>query len=319
MRTVGADPSTGDNKRIYDTAIQVESEVLKLIAPKGTTNQVQQEIVATAVDVVSLPGKSTNASALDNGLVMDQFVKAVGDLNDLSSRRIGSAPRDSQWKMNSRNALDRIKTPEELMENTDELLQSVEEIVSNMEMAIKDILLASGWTLTSAETYCTAGLMTRLTRDMLNNYILLHQHLYQLYMNNPSTWEETGLVHLQYFAKMFLRIRRNAINRFQMWLQTYVALRDARAKGFIDVKLLGQILTRPAIAIPPAKVTAANQKWDCSHCHTKDMHEGGSKKCPAHELSASTARRVGRQAQKLIADDPESFTRLIAETTPDKS
>jgi hypothetical protein len=213
MRTVGADPSTGDGKRIYDTAIQVESEVLKLIAPKGTTNRVQHEIVATAVDVVSLPGKSTNASAVDNGLVMDQFVKAVGDLNDLSSRRIGSAPRDSQWKMNSRNALDKIKTPEELMENTDELLQSVDDkIVSNMEMAIKDILLASAWNLTSAETYCTAGLMTRLTRDMLNNYILLHQHLYQLYMNNPSTWEEMGLVHLQYFAKMFLRIQRNAIN-----------------------------------------------------------------------------------------------------------
>jgi hypothetical protein len=318
MRTVGADPSTGDSKRIYDTAIQVESEVLKLIAPKGTTNQVQQEIVATAVDVVSLPGKSTNASAVDDGIVMDQFVKAVGDLNDLSSRRIGSAPRDSQWKMNSRNALDKIKTPEELMENTDELLQSVEEIVSNMEMAIKDILLASGWNLTSAKTYCTAGLMTQLTRDMLNNYILLHQHLYQLYMNNPSTWEDMGLVHLQYFAKMFLRIRRNVINRFQMWLRTYIALRDSRDKRFIDVKLIGQLLTRPTSAIPPTKVAAANQKWDCSHCNTKDMHEGGSKRCPAHELTSSTARRVRRQAQKLIADDLESFTRLIAETIPDK-
>jgi L-lysine 2,3-aminomutase len=153
MRPVDADPSTGDGKRIYNTAIQVESEVLKLIAPKGTTDQVHQAIVATSVDVISLPGKSTNASAVDNGIVMDQFVKAVGDLNNLNSRRIGSVPRDSQWKMNSRNALDKIKTLKELMENTDELLQSVEEIVSNMEMAIKDILLASGWTLTSAETY----------------------------------------------------------------------------------------------------------------------------------------------------------------------
>jgi hypothetical protein len=104
-----------------------------------------------------------------------------------------------------------------------------------------------------------------------------------------------------------------------MWLRTYIALRDSRAKGFvIDVKLIGQLLTRPTSAIPPTKVAAVNQKWDCSHCHTTDMHEGGSKRCPAHELTASTARRVGRQAQKLIADDPESFTRLIAETTPDK-
>jgi hypothetical protein len=66
------------------------------------------------------------------------------------------------------------------MEATDEITLSSEEIMSNMEAAIKEILLTAGWTLTAAEFYCTTGLLTRMTRNMILNYTLLHQHIYQL-------------------------------------------------------------------------------------------------------------------------------------------
>jgi hypothetical protein len=178
------------------------------------------------------------------------------------------------------------------MEATDELTMSSEELMSNMEAAIKEILLTAGWTLAAAELYCTTGLLTRMTRNMILNYTLLHQHIYQLYMNNPSEWEDKALLHLQYHAKQLLRTRKNAINRFQMWLRTYVILRDARAKGYVDVKLLGQLMTRPAHTVTKLPTTAS-QKWDCAHCHTKGLHEGGQKTCPAQDLQASIARKLG--------------------------
>jgi hypothetical protein len=63
--TMGPDPSTGRSRQVYNTSIQVESEVLKLLCPKGVTQSVQQELSSTCVDVVSLPGKSNSGGNPD--------------------------------------------------------------------------------------------------------------------------------------------------------------------------------------------------------------------------------------------------------------
>jgi hypothetical protein len=69
----------------------------------------------TAIDVVALPGKlygSTNDNEPDEGTsgFADQFAEAIGDLTDYTARRAGSViTRDSQWRLMTRNGLDKIK------------------------------------------------------------------------------------------------------------------------------------------------------------------------------------------------------------------
>jgi uncharacterized membrane-anchored protein len=43
-----------------------------------------------------------------------------------------------------------------------------------------------------------------------------------------------------------------------------------------------------------------------------DLHDGGARKCPAGDLNTSKARRVAKEAAKLIASEPEAFDRLVA-------
>jgi hypothetical protein len=57
IKNSGSDPSIGRSKEIFGTSIQVESDVLRVLCPKGATSSVRKELVKTAVDVVSLPGK----------------------------------------------------------------------------------------------------------------------------------------------------------------------------------------------------------------------------------------------------------------------
>jgi hypothetical protein len=57
---VATDPSTGQATEIYGATIEVEEEVLKILCSKGVSTRVRKELMEAAIDVVSLPGKSTS-------------------------------------------------------------------------------------------------------------------------------------------------------------------------------------------------------------------------------------------------------------------
>jgi hypothetical protein len=105
-----------------------------------------------------------------------------------------------------------------------------------------------------------------------------------------------------------------------MVLQTYTYLRDAKSKGFLDIKLLGALTIKwQSLALQPRTgisgvLTGATPKpWDCSHCQSSSLHEGGTKKCPAKELRNKPAGRAAKEALKLVKNEPGAFARLIAE------
>jgi hypothetical protein len=318
----GPDTSTGKSKEMYGTSVQVEQEVLKLLCPKGVTASVRKELAESAVDVVSLPGKFSAAtgSAADGSFIMDQFAEAVGDLTDMSAKRVGSGSRDSQWRLVTRNALDKIKTAEDLDEATDELISQNDNVFSNMEASLQDILFTAGWTVADSEFYCSAGLLPRINKTMMSLWIELHLHFQKLRVSESYNWEVVSL-HIAFFAASLRRIRQFAITRNQMIWQHYTFLRDARAKGWQDLKLIG-ILTKhlfntPGIssAMKPSntKVTTSGAKeWKCSHCHT-DLHEGGAKKCPARDLTTKKARQFATTASKDKETPLATFEKLVGE------
>jgi hypothetical protein len=144
---MGPDQSVGKAKEIHGTSIQIEPEIFKKLCPKGVTVAVRKELMEASVDILTLPGKlnsSINAAAVEGSLIFDQFAEAVGDLNDVSARRVGTATRDTQWKLASKNTMEKIKTIEDCNTAADELSCKAETVLANMDASMKEILYAAG-------------------------------------------------------------------------------------------------------------------------------------------------------------------------------
>jgi hypothetical protein len=317
VTNAGPDVSIGKGAEIYGTSIQVESEVLRALCPKGVTNAVRKEIMETAIDVVALPGKlygGTNDNEPDEETsgFADQFAEAIGDLTDYTARRAGSViTRDSQWRLMTRNGLDKIKNAEGLNEASDELIAQRDNVFANMTSAIMEILVTvAGWVPADAELFCTAGRLPTMVRQTMDLWIELHMHLQRVHISDGFEWMN---LHCKFFASGFRRNRQFALTRNQLIVRNYISLRDWRAKGWQDLKLFGQ-LTKSLhdTAAPLAPRTGAAKVWACSHCHS-EMHTGGSTNCPLKDIRTRIARKIVATALKDKEDPKGALDRLIAE------
>ncbi len=194
--TMGPDNSVGKSKEIHGTSIQIEPEILKKLCPKGVTAAVRKELMEASVDILTLPGKlnaSSNAAAVEGSLMFDQFAEAVGDLNDVSARRVGAATRDTQWKLASKNTMEKIKTIEDCNTAADELSCEAETVLANMDASMKEILYASGWAAQDTDSFCLIGLLPRIIRSTMSLYQELFLVFQRLAVAHPNQWDEVGL------------------------------------------------------------------------------------------------------------------------------
>jgi hypothetical protein len=318
LKTVGPDPSSGKPNKIYGQSIQVEPEVLKLLCPKGVTAPVRKEIMEASIDVVSLPGKFQTTAGItsDGSHIMNQFAEAVGDMTDTNTRRGGSLPRDTQWRLSSRNALNQLKTVDDLNSAAEELSGQFNNVTRIMDSALKEILYNAGWTAEDSVSFCISGLLPRIIRASLMAFMELHLHFQQLAIKHPTHWDEVGKEQVLHHTRALGRIRRFALTRSQLVLQVYITyLRDQKSKSFMDVKLLGSLLMKwQGLALnrlPPGGGTTT-QQWNCAHCHAS-LHQGGAKKCPFGEFKAKVARRMALETQRLTATEPGALERLLSE------
>jgi hypothetical protein len=325
---MGPDKSVGKSKEIHGTSIQIEPEILKKLCPKGVTAAVRKELMEASVDILTLPGKlnaSSNAAAVEGSLMFDQFAEAVGDLNDVSARRVGAATRDTQWKLASKNTMEKIKTIEDCNTAADELSCEAETVLANMDASMKEILYASGWAAQDTDSFCLIGLLPRIIRSTMSLYQELFLVFQRLAVAHPNQWDEVGLEYVTHHAKAFGRIRKCAQTRSQMILQNYTYLRDAKTKNFMDMKLLGALslkwhslamagtpAARPKSLVSP-KAAPTPPPWTCAHCHTVDLHEGGARRCVARDLPILRARRIALEALKVHKTEPDAFERLVNE------
>jgi hypothetical protein len=141
---MGPDKPVGRSKKNHGTSIQIEPEILKKLCPKGVTVAVSKESMEAPVDILTLPGKlntSYNAAALEGSLIFDQFSEAVRNPNDVSTRRVGAATGDTQWKVASKSTMEKIKTIEDYNTAADESSCEAETgVLANMDASMKEIL-----------------------------------------------------------------------------------------------------------------------------------------------------------------------------------
>jgi hypothetical protein len=330
----GPDRSIGKPREIYETSINVESKVLKILCPKGVTSSVQQEVLSACPDIVTLPGKSSygNGSVNEQLAVVDQLAQSFGEISDRTVRRHGQQPRDTQWRAVSRNNLGRLDTPTDLQQAAEELLSCGELVLSNMTSTFQEILFNAGWTANSAELWCRAGLLPHIIRRTLDLFSDLHQHLLTTHDLHSTQWDTVTGVRITFHAENLRRIRTFAQHRGQLILLNYIYLRDMRSKSWQDIKLLGQLMDshwhqaeeqhtdtqggrQKAEKVKKSgedKSKKPDPKIECVHCMSH-KHFGPVENFPVKELRRRKAIALAKRADPLFEDDPKIYAKLLKE------
>jgi hypothetical protein len=243
LTQVGPDTSIGKPMEVHGTLIQVETEILQILCPKGMTNAAKKELMEASPDVLSLPGKLGSATN-DTAEVMDQFAGGVNDITNQRAARTGVQSRDMQWKGATRNALDKIKTAEDLSEAAEEISSQSDSVYQSFEGSVREILYNQGWAKADVDLYLAAGLLPRIVQRTLFLYYELYSYFQKLVNKNPDPehFKSFILLHVTYHASQLRNIRTYSTRRGLMILRSYTYLRDAKAKGFTDITLVGQVV-----------------------------------------------------------------------------
>jgi hypothetical protein len=198
---VGPDPSVGRPTELHNTSIHVESEVLKILCPKGVTAQTRKNLMDVTPDILSLPGELGSAMN-DSSEVWDQFAGAVNEISEQRAVRTGTQPRDTKWKVASRNALDKIRTMEDVFDTAEEIGSQSDKVLSSFEASMQEILYSQGWVKDDVDTYVASGLLPRIVQRLLSLYYELYLHFQKLIAHDPEPdhFKEFTLMHVTHHA-----------------------------------------------------------------------------------------------------------------------
>jgi hypothetical protein len=257
-------------------------------------------LMEAAVDVVSLPGKS---ASFDESQLLERLTGGIGELADRATRRSGRVARDTGWGNAGRNALDKIKTLDDLTNATEELGSHRDQVLTAMRSVIRGVLRGVHWSDEDATLYSVAGLLPRVIVNTMEWYFHMLLH-FRTMSRNEDLYERVGKVHLKFHADQLMQIRRYSISRCDMVLKIYVYMRDSASKSFSSIKLLNHLAHQVHV---PAAQSLSNQAsdHDCDFCHG-NYHRLAP--CPLRlvvGLKAKQAQGVARSISKEISRDAD--------------
>ena len=315
---LGPDASVGKEDEIFGQSLEVQSEVIDFLCPKGVTQEVQEELMEAATDVCALPGK---LKGNDASSTMEALGATLSDMNSRNARRKNTIPRETQWQTSNRNALGRVKTRLDLASCATELGSQRKQVIKNMRSRMTDTLSHAGWEIEEANLFYQAGLLPNLVRLTMDHYWELFSHLRSVATDHPDNWE-AALIHVQHHAEKLRVIRDNAATRNQMLLQNYVYLRDAVATEFHSSSLTGKFTKTMQDQMRSLKASMEEQQmlgprlktpnpnYPCAHCHS-GIHEGGQNMCPLAKIKTKRARAMATNIEVKIKEDPDNAESII--------
>jgi hypothetical protein len=132
-------------------------------------------------------------------------------------RHHGRVARDTSWGTASHNALDNIKSLDELIKATEALGSHRDHGLTSMRTVIWGVLRKVHWSENDAMLYAMAGLLPRWIVNTMEWYF--HQLIHLLTMShNNEYYKHVGQVHLKFPAGQLMQIRQYAITCTDMIL-----------------------------------------------------------------------------------------------------
>ena len=306
-RIHGEDSSKGEAEKIYGASIYT-GEAVKLLSPPNSSTETMEDLMEAVPDVTS-PGKLVDSASE----ATDQMANSLQALAEQNAQRTNVMMKDTQWKNKARSALSKVKSMETLIELYEEVDEQQLKVGESAKHAVAEILRRACWPETLIEQYLETGGIVRLIErsQFLWMQLLLH---FQKLQKGSDQWESTAQLHVEYFTKKLLLIRKYAPTRSVMVQEVYCFLRDEAVKRFMSLSLLSRVTeyVQTRLILEANKLTDGNpgdtstktKSQRCSHCHSSSIHEGGTYNCVLKTWKSKIARTLATEiARQAITGD----------------
>jgi hypothetical protein len=258
------------------------------------------------VDVIAIPGGFCGGEDEADGNEMALLGEAMGELVSQGRSQMGGATKsDLHWRSRKRTSLRQITGLNSLRKRIKVLLKMRNKVLKHTILSVRNSCKRAGWEdLERIEAWAHGGYITRITRDALDYYLSLHQHLMGL-LSAGAPWEYTKM-ELDHHVEELDLIRSTQDSRLQAICSLYAYLRDGQSKNWhsdeLQYKRNMDIFARtneggtPGASTGDDLSTLGSSSGHCDKCGT-NLHSGGKESCPWSSMSASSARK---QANKFL-------------------
>jgi len=308
MALAGPDPSMKESDKVFGLELGSEWDLRKALLPPDLPDGVAKGLANSLVDAVAVPGMFTQNSDESEGNEMALLGEAMEELASQQNREHteGAAKADLHWKSGKRTSLRQIKSLDMLRTRVSVLLKLRDGILKQTIIAVRNACKQGGWQdLERIEAWAHSGYITRITRDALDYYLSLHQHLMGL-SSSGAPWDYVKM-ELDHHVEELGLIRATANSRLQAILSLYAYLRDGQNKNWhsdsLQYKRNMDIVSRHnggAGFSGDDGSTIESASGLCDKCHSM-LHAGGRANCPWNSSTDPNARKLAAKALRNLA------------------
>eukprot|EP00956_Cyclotella_meneghiniana_P001832 scaffold2011_cov26-Cyclotella_meneghiniana.AAC.2 len=218
VRLFSKDPSTGDNRSIFDLSLsdttKVEEEALAL-CPPGMASKDRAGFASCLTDVAAMPGtyhRSSTMEKTDMEAVMEGTVALVAQATGNSL-----ILPDGQWKSQRKARLSAVKSSTDLLALWENLAEAESEIFAQQDDRIRSNLYDRHYSTSEIDQFLASGLFIRVITDTYNNY----RSLLQTLLSHTNVHGFSGLASelLKYHGKKLLQLRLFSPSYFSFLLR----------------------------------------------------------------------------------------------------
>jgi hypothetical protein len=309
MALAGPDPSTKQSDKVFGLDLGSEWDLREALLPPDLPDGVAKGLANSLVDAVAVPGVFTAGSDESEGNEMALLGEAMEELVSQQGRHHteGATKADLHWKSGKRTSLRQVKNLDMLRKRVSVLLKLRDRIIKQTIIAVRNACKQGGWQdLERIEAWAHGGYITRITRDALDYYLSLHQHLMGL-SSSGAPWDYVKM-ELDHHVEELGLIRATADSRLQAILFLYAYLRDGQNKNWhsdsLQYKRNMDIFTRhnEGTGIPGDDTsTIESASSHCPKC-SSNLHAGGRANCPWNSRSDAAAKKEAAKALRNLAN-----------------
>lgn len=222
---------------------------------------------------------------------------------------------DVMWRSPTKNALSKVKTREQLYDIISGIERSARIAFQQQDGRMRAIMYKCNYDQVSIQLYLQAGLLPRMMRASHDRYIALLYKARQKVLEHGRWDNSLGYEMITHHARETLNLRTYSVDWRNFIIQTYIYLRDAERKSYVDETMYESLFKRRLSSsneAPPAarsrdRTPAPDAPSVCSYCRCPigKAHAGGKASCVFASLTPEKAKEAGRQFLQALEESPK--------------
>ena len=318
MILTGPDPSAKKSDEVFGLDLGSELDLRAALLPPNLPDGVSRGLANAMVDVIAIPGGFAGGVGTDEseGNEMALLGEAVEELVSQGRNQAeGASKADLHWRSGKRTSLRQVKNLDSLRKRIKVLLKLRDKVIKHTIIAVRNACKRGGWQDEERiEAWAHGGFITRITRDSMDYYLSLHQHLMGLLIAG-APWDYVKMEQDHHVEELDL-IRTTQDSRIQALCCLYAYLRDGQNKNWhsdeLQYKRNMDIFGRNnegGISGDDLS-TLGSSSNHCLKCGTS-IHTGGKANCPWNTMSDTQARKNANKYIRQIANPTTAATPTV--------